>query len=81
LLSTITWCLFFQDEGAYDGKFSLHYYFKYHMTMLFSPFTLYKLYLLFMYDIHQSIQLLQHTSKTCIEKNVEKIKLENPTMT
>jgi hypothetical protein len=33
-----------------------------------------------MYDIHQSIQLLQHTSKTCLKKDVEKIKLENPTM-
>jgi hypothetical protein len=33
-----------------------------------------------MYDTHQSIQLLQHTSKTCLEKNVEKKNLENPTM-
>jgi hypothetical protein len=33
-----------------------------------------------MYDIHQSIQLLQHTFKTCIEKDIEKIKLENVTM-
>jgi hypothetical protein len=73
--------LFFQVEDAHDGKFSLHTYFKYRMTILFSPFTLYKPYLLFMYDICQSIQLLQHTSKTCLEKDVEKINLENSTMT
>jgi hypothetical protein len=41
------------------------------MTMLFSPFTLYKPYLVSMYDICQSIQLLQYTSKTCLEKDVE----------
>jgi hypothetical protein len=69
-----------QGEGAYDGKFLLHNYLKCHVNMLFSLFTLYKPYLLFMYDICQSIQLLQHTSKTCLENNVEKIKLENPTM-
>jgi hypothetical protein len=51
------------------------------MTMLFFHFTWYKAYLLFMYDICQSTQFLQHTSKTCIEKDVEKIKLENSTMT
>jgi hypothetical protein len=46
------------------------------MIMLFSPFTLYKPYLFCMHDIFQSIQLLQHTSKTCLEKDVEKINLE-----
>jgi hypothetical protein len=51
------------------------------MIKLFSPFTLYKLYLLFMYGICQSIQLLQHTSKMCLEKDVEKLNLENSTMT
>jgi hypothetical protein len=73
--------LFSQVEDAHDGKFSLHTYSKYCMTMLFSPFTLYKPYLLFMYDISQSIQLLQYTSKACLEKDVEKINLENSTMT
>jgi len=34
-----------------------------------------------MYDICQSIQLLQHTSKTCLEKDVEKINLENSIVT
>jgi len=33
-----------------------------------------------MYDLCQSIQILQHTSKTCLEKDVYNIKLQNPTM-
>jgi hypothetical protein len=73
--------LFPQGEGAHDGKFSLHAYFKYRIIKLFSPFTSHKPYLLFMYAICQSIQLLQHTSKTCLKKDVEKINLENSTMT
>jgi serine/threonine-protein kinase RIO1 len=48
--------------------------------MLFSPFVLYEPYLLFMYDLRQSIQILQHSSKTCLEKDVKNIKLQNPTM-
>ncbi len=50
--------LFPWGEGAYDGRIKLHDYFKYRMSMLFSPFTLYKPYLLFMYDLCQSIQIL-----------------------
>jgi hypothetical protein len=50
--------LFPQGKGTYNGKISLVDYLKYHMTILFSLFTLKKPYLLFMYDIHQSIQLL-----------------------
>jgi hypothetical protein len=73
--------LFPQGESAHDGKISLHTYFKYRMIMLFSLFTFYKPYLLCMYDTCESIQLLQHTSKTCLEKDVEKINLENSTMT
>jgi hypothetical protein len=81
LETTIFPFLFPQGESAHDGKISLHTYFEYHMIMLFSPFTLYKPYLLCMYDLCQSIQLLQHTSKTCLEKDVEKINLENSIVT
>ncbi len=45
--------LFPQGEGAYDGRISLNDYFKYRMSMLFFPFTLYEPYLLFRYDLHQ----------------------------
>ncbi len=62
--------LFPWGEGAYDEIISLHDYLKYYMNMLFSSFTIYKPYLLFMYDLCQSIQILQHTSKTCLEKDV-----------
>jgi hypothetical protein len=50
--------LFLQGEGAYDGRISLHGYLKYRMSMLFSFFILYKPYLLFLYDLCQSIQIL-----------------------
>jgi hypothetical protein len=43
------------------------------MTMWFSPFTLYKPYLLFMYDICQSIQLLQILQKHIVRKVLKKI--------
>jgi hypothetical protein len=55
---------------VYDEIISLHDYLKYCMNMLFSFFTIYKPYLLFMYDLCQSIQILQHISKTCLEKDV-----------
>jgi hypothetical protein len=48
--------------------------------MLFSSFTIYKPYLLFMCDLCQSSQILQHTSKTCLQKDMKNIKLQNPTM-
>jgi hypothetical protein len=43
--------LFPHGIGAYDGRTTLSEYLKYHMSTLFSPFTLYKPYLLYMYDI------------------------------
>ncbi len=73
LETTLLPFLFPQGEGAHDGKISLHTYFKYHMTMWFSPFTLYKPYLLFMYDICQSIQLLQILQKHIVRKVLKKI--------
>ena len=43
--------LFLHGNGAYDGRTTLSEYLKYRMSTLFSPFTLYKPYLLSMYDI------------------------------
>jgi hypothetical protein len=42
--------LFPHGNDAYDGKIPIHEYLKYHMSSLFLPFTLYKPYLLIMYD-------------------------------
>jgi hypothetical protein len=43
--------LFPHGHGAYDGKTHFNEYLKYIMIALFSPFTLYKPYLLYMYDL------------------------------
>ena len=51
--------LFPHGNEAYNGPTTLSEYLKYRMTTLFSPFTLYKAYLLYMYDICQSLQFLK----------------------
>jgi hypothetical protein len=43
--------LFPHGHGVYDGKTHFNEYLKYKMSALFSPFTLYKPYLLYMYDL------------------------------
>ena len=73
--------LFPHGHGAYDGKTTFFEYLKYRMETLFSPFTLYKPYLLYMYDVRQSLQLLKETSKTCLEKEIKQIKHQYPHMT
>jgi hypothetical protein len=60
--------LFPQGNGAYDRRISIHNYLKYRMTCLFSPFTMYKPYLLLMYDIQQSI--LISMSEFCLQKDI-----------
>ena len=45
--------LFPHGHGVYDGRVTLLEYLKYRMETLFSPFTLYKPYLLYMYDVRQ----------------------------
>jgi hypothetical protein len=53
-LEDVFFSIFFpQGEGAYDERISLHDYFKYFTSLLFSPFVLYKPCLLFMYDLCQ----------------------------
>ncbi len=51
------------------------------MTTLFSHFTLYKPYLLLMYDLHQPFQFIKETSKTCLQKDMKASKIWNPKMT
>jgi len=45
------------------------------MSALFSPFTLYKLYLLYVYDLPQSLQLIK---ETCLDKDIKNIKHKIP---
>jgi hypothetical protein len=47
------------------------------MNALLSPFTLYKPYLLYMYDLWQSLQLIKETSPTSLDKDVKKCKTQN----
>jgi hypothetical protein len=63
--------LFPHGHGAYDGKISIHEYLKFCMNTLFSPFTMYKPYLLIMHDLWQSIQLIKETSNTCFKNNLK----------
>jgi len=72
--------LFPHGHGAYDGKTHFNEYFKYRMNALFSPFTLYKPYLLYMYALPQSLQLIKKTSRTCLDKNIKKCKTQNSKM-
>ena len=51
-------------------RISFHDYLYYKMNYFFLPFTLYKPYLLLMYNIHQSILILRTISKFCFEKDI-----------
>ena len=66
--------LYLHGYGAYDGKITFFEYLKYRMETLFFPFILYKPYLLHMYNVCQSLQLLKETSKICLEKEIKQIK-------
>jgi hypothetical protein len=74
-------CLFPHGYGAYDGKISIHEYLKFCMSTLFSPFTMYKPYLLIMYDLRQSILLINDKMNTCLKKDLKNIKQKFPHMT
>ena len=64
--------LFPHENGAYDDRTTLSKYLKYHMSTLFSPFTLYKPYLLYMYDIRQTVQFFKEILQTCMDKKLNK---------
>ena len=72
--------LFPHEHGAYDGRTTLSEYLKYRMITLFSPFTLYKPYLLYMYDIRQSVQFLKEVSQQCLEKDIKQTQHAHPHM-
>jgi hypothetical protein len=46
----------------------------------FITFILFKPYLLIMYDVCQTIQLINCTSQTCFKKDISLVKLINPSM-
>ncbi len=72
--------LFPHGHGVYDYKTYFNEYLKYRMNALFSPFTLYKPYLLYIYDLWQSLQLIKETSRTCLDKDIKKCKTQYPKM-
>ena len=61
---------FLQSNGAYDKRISIHDYLKYRMSYLFLLFTLYKPYLLLMYNICQFIMVLKFVSKSGLQKDI-----------
>ena len=48
---------------------------------MFIPSTLYKPYLLYMYDVRQSLQFLKETSKPCLDKEIKHVKQQYLHMT
>jgi hypothetical protein len=72
--------LFLHGHGWYEGNCTFNEYMKYRMTILFSPFTLYKPCLLYMYGLKQSLQLLQETSYTCFDNDINKAREIHPHM-
>ena len=73
--------LFSHRHGSYDGKITFSEYIKYRMETMFTPFILYKPYLLYMYDVRQSLRFLKKTSKTCLDKEIKQVKQQYPHMT
>ena len=70
--------LFPHQHGHYQGGIGFSDYIKRRIQQLFSPFTLYKPYLLLTYELRQSIQLASMT-KTCIlDKEFNTIKRLQP---
>ena len=72
--------LFPHGHGAYDGWTTFSEYLKYRIITLFSPFTLYKPYLLYMYDIRQSVQFLKEVAQQCLEKDIKQTQHADPHM-
>ena len=62
-------------------KITFFKYIKYRRETMFSPFTLYKPYLLCLYDVRQALQFLNETSKTCLDKEIKQVKQQYPHMT
>jgi hypothetical protein len=72
--------LFPHGHGWYDSNCTFNEYIKHRMSSLFSPFILYKPYLLYMYDLKQLLQLLQETSHTCLDNDIKRAKQMHPHM-
>ena len=72
--------LFPHGIGAYNGQTTSSEYLKYHMSTLFFFFTLYKPYLLYVYDIHHSVQFLNFFLQTCLDREIKQTKHTHPNM-
>ena len=67
--------LFPHGHGTYNGRVTFFEYLKYRMKTLFALFTLYcKLYLLYMYDVRQTLQFLKKTSNFYLDKEIKQVK-------
>ncbi len=70
--------LFPHGCGAYNGIGGLFSYLKCKMSTLLSIFTLYPPYLLLMYQVRQSIQLLNFTKHLSLKRDVQISKCQHP---
>jgi hypothetical protein len=73
--------LFLQGNNAYDRRISIYNYLKYRMSYFFLLFTLYKPFLLLMYDIRQFIMILKSISEFCLQKDIVVQKKKTPNAT
>jgi hypothetical protein len=69
--------LFPHGCGAYDGIGGLLFYLKQKNLHYFFVFTLYPPYLLLMYQVQQTIQLLNATKHLCLERDVQRLKCQH----
>ncbi len=65
-------------EGAFDGSCRFEDYLAFRCGCLFSPWKLFKPYLLYMYEIKMAHSLLDEAPTVAIEKAVKKYKEKNP---
>ena len=72
--------LFSHNEGAFDGRVELHQYLQLRVRtrQLFSPFTLFKPYLLLMFQIRQAIRIVNATKDKLLEKHFIPFRKKNP---
>ena len=73
--------LFPDGKGFYDGKVDFHQYLKYRMNTLFSLYTLYTPYVSLMYQIKQSVLLLNSVNVVSLDRDLTRYRQQHPNAT
>ena len=70
--------LFPFGHGSYSGAGTLAQYLRYRLSCLFSPFTLFKPYLLLMYQVRQAVLLSNATKSVFLERELLQYRKARP---